>query len=173
MRASEAMAAVIAAASRQAVAGPARREATGVEPHMAPSVPGDQERIRPATGPAEGVAAPALEGAQVSAQEVPEDAPTCTICSGVAEHAKPLVRPCRCTTLVHPGCWDTWTNRPMGPPPDVWRGTDSEVEFRTRQLNAHQDHERTPTRCIACKIPIDEDLMRSATLAAHMDVEES
>jgi len=167
------MAAVIAAASRQPVARPARREVADAVPHTAPSVPEDQERNRPAARPAEGVVAPALEGAQVPAQEVPEDAPCCTICSGFAEHAKPLVKPCRCTTLVHPHCWKVWTDRNLGPTPDAERGTDSEVAFRTRQLNAHQDHERTRTRCIACKIPIDEDLMRSATLAAHMDVEES
>jgi hypothetical protein len=53
-RASEAMAAVIAAASRQQVARPARREVADVVPLMAPSLPGDQERIRPATGPADG-----------------------------------------------------------------------------------------------------------------------
>ena len=126
----------------------------------------------PEAMPAHAAAAPAPDAVPEAEQGADEDIPVCIFCYGPQAHAEPLVRPCACSTLVHPRCWAKWLIRPNGNPPDVIRGTDTWPSYRARQDAADAAHEQVRTRCIACKVPIDNDLMQAATLAASMDMEE-
>ena len=81
-----------------------------VQPQVGPAA--RSSALQPAL-PAHTAAAPAPDAVLEAAQGAAEDDAICIFSYGPQAHADALVRPCSCSTIVHPRCWAKWVTRPI------------------------------------------------------------